>query len=134
MKRLLLMRLEKLDDRTLGRLIVFDGVEIAATFTTLELPWNNNKKNESCILSGYYTVEPRQSPKYGNHLIVNGTTPRELILLHVGNKPTDTEGCILIGTGFGDFDRDGRREITESRRAMRHLTELITGKAELIIL
>lgn len=134
MKRLLLMRLEKLDDRTLGRLIVFDGVEIAATFTTLELPWNNNKKNESCILSGYYTVEPRQSPKYGNHLIVNGTTPRELILLHVGNKPADTEGCILIGTGFGDFDRDGRREITESKRAMRHLTELITGKAELIIL
>ena len=134
MKRLLLMRLEKLDDRTLGRLIVFDGVEIAATFTTLELPWNNNKKNESCILSGYYTVEPRQSPKYGNHLIVNGTTPRELILLHVGNKPTDTEGCILIGAGFGDFDRDGRREITESKRAMRHLTELVTGKAELIIL
>jgi len=64
MKRLLLMRLEKLDDRTLVRLIVFVGVEISATFTTLELPWNNNKKNESCILSGYYTVEPRQSPIY----------------------------------------------------------------------
>lgn len=134
MKRLLLMRLEKLDDRTLGRLILFNGVEIEATFTALELPWNNNEKNRSCILSGYYTIEPRTSPKYGNHLIVNGTTPRELILLHVGNAPKDTEGCILIGTGFGDFDKDGRREINESKRAMKRLTEIITGKAELIIL
>jgi hypothetical protein len=134
MKRLLLMRLEKLDDRTLGRLILFNGVEIEATFTTLELPWKNNEKNESCILSGYYTVEPRTSPKYGDHLLVNNTAPRDLILLHVGNAPKDTQGCILIGTGFGDFDKDGRREITESKRAVRRLTELVTGESELIIL
>ena len=40
----------------------------------------------------------------------------------------------MIGTGFGDFDKDGRREITDSKRAMRRLTEIVTGKAELIIL
>ena len=134
MKRLLLMRLQKLDDRTLGRLIVFNGTEIEETFTTLELPWRNNERNNSCILSGYYTVEPRNSAKYGDHLILNSTAPRDLILMHVGNKPADTEGCILIGTGFGDFDKDGRREITESKRAMRRLVELVTDTAELIIL
>ena len=134
MKRLVLNRLQKLDDRTLGRLIVFNGTEIEETFTTLELPWRNNERNNSCILSGYYTVEPRNSAKYGDHLILNSTAPRDLILMHVGNKPADTEGCILIGTGFGDFDKDGRREITESKRAMRRLVELVTDTAELIIL
>ena len=134
MKRLLLMRLQRLDDRTLGRLIVFNGTEIEATFTTLELPWRNNEKGNSCILSGYYTIEPRRSDRHGQHLIVNNTQPRELILLHVGNKPTDTNGCILVGTGYGDFDNDGRREITSSRSAMQKLTSLTIEPAELIIL
>ena len=134
MKRLLLMRLEKLDDRTLGRLIVFSGTEIEETFTTLELPWRNNEKEKSCILSGYYTVEPRSSQKHGDHLLVNNTAPRDLILLHVGNSPKDSTGCVLIGTGFGDFDADGLREITSSRAAMKKLTDLIVEPAELIIL
>lgn len=134
MKRLLLMRLEKLDDRTLGRLIVFHGTEIEATFTTLELPWRNNENGNSCILSGYYTVEPRRSEKHGQHLLVNNTAPREMILLHAGNSPSNSSGCALIGSGFGDFDADGRREITSSRAAMKKLTALITEPAELIIL
>lgn len=134
MKRLLLMRLQKLDDRTLGRLIVFNGTEIEETFTTLELPWRNNERNNSCILSGYYTVDPRESPKFGKHLIINNTSPREVVLLHQGNFPSNSSGCVLVGTGFGDFDKDGRREITESKRAMRRLVELVADTAELIIL
>lgn len=134
MKRLLLMRLQKLDDRTLGRLIVFNGTEIEEIFTTLELPWRNNERNNSCILSGYYTVDPRESPRFGKHLIINNTSPREAVLLHVGNSPSNSSGCVLVGTGFGDFDKDGRREITESKRAMRRLVELVTDTAELIIL
>lgn len=134
MKRLLLMRLQKLDDRTLGRLIVFNGTEIEEIFTTLELPWRNNERNNSCILSGYYTVDPRESPRFGKHLIINNTSPREAVLLHVGNVPKDTSGCVLVGTGFGDFDKDGKREITESKRAMRRLVELVADTAELIIL
>lgn len=134
MKRLLLMRLEKLDDRTLGRLIIFNGIEIEATFTTLELPWRNNQKSKSCILSAFYQVEPRTSPKYGKHLLVLGTSPREMILLHNGNYPGDTEGCILVGADFGDIDKDGKLEITSSRQAMRKLVELVDEPAELIIL
>lgn len=134
MKRLLLMRLQKLDDRTLGRLIVFNGTEVEEIFTTLELPWRNNERNNSCILSGYYTVDPRESSKFGKHLIINNTSPREAILMHVGNAPESTQGCVLVGTGYGDFDKDGKREITESKRAMRRLVELVTDTAELIIL
>ena len=134
MKRLVLNRLEKFDDRTLGRLIVFNGLDVVGTFSTLELPFRNNEKGKSSILSAFYTVEPRTSPKYGKHLIVNGTTPRELILLHHGNYPRDTEGCILIGSDFGDIDKDGRLEVTTSKTAMKKLVELVTERAELIIL
>ncbi|MDD2999373.1 MAG: DUF5675 family protein [Candidatus Riflebacteria bacterium] len=134
MIRLVLNRLEKLNDRTLGRLIVFDGLKIVGTFTTLELPFRNNEKNKSCILSAFYTVEPRTSPKYGKHLIVNGATPRELILLHHGNYPRDTEGCIIVGSDFGDIDKDGRPEVTASKTAMKKLVALVTERAELIIL
>jgi hypothetical protein len=133
-KRLVINRLAKLDDRTLGRLIVFSGLDIIGSFTTLELPFRNNEKSKSCILSAFYTVEPRTSPKYGKHLLVNGTTPRELILLHHGNYPRDTEGCILIGSDFGDIDKDGRPEVTASKTAMKKLVALVTEKAELIIL
>ena len=134
MKRLVLNRLQKLDDRILGRLCVFSGLQLEATFSTLELPFRNNEKQKSCILSAFYTVEPRTSPKYGKHLLVNGTAPRELILMHQGNYPKDTEGCILIGTDFGDIDKDGKLEITSSRQAMRKLVELVDEPAELIIL
>lgn len=134
MIRLVLNRLAKLDDRTLGRLIVFDGLKIVGTFTTLELPFRNNEKSKSCILSAFYTVEPRTSPKYGKHLIVNGTAPRELILMHHGNYPRDTEGCILIGSDFGDIDNDTKLEVTSSKAAMKKLVELVREPAELIIL
>ncbi len=134
MKRLVLNRLQKLDDRTLGRLCVFSDLELEATFATLELPWRNNEKGNSCILSAFYTVEPRTSPKYGKHLLVNGTAPRELILLHQGNFPKDTAGCILVGSDFSDIDQDKKLEITNSKRAMQKLVKLVTEPAELIIL
>ncbi len=134
MKRLVLNRLQKLDDRTLGILCVFSGLKLEATFSTLELPFKNNEKSKSCILSAFYTVEPRTSQKYGKHLIVNGTAPRDMILLHVGNYPADTTGCILIGSDFADLDGDKKLEITNSRRAMQKLVKLITEPAELIIL
>ncbi|HPT47919.1 MAG TPA: DUF5675 family protein [Candidatus Rifleibacterium sp.] len=132
--RLVLNRLEKLPDRTLGRLCVFDGLALVDTFATLELPFRNNEANKSSILSAFYTVEPRNSDKFGDHLLVLGTAPRQLILIHYGNYPKDTEGCILIGAGFADINADGILEITDSRRAMRRLTKIVTGPAELIIL
>jgi hypothetical protein len=134
MKRLVLNRLQKLDDRTLGRLCVFSGLELEATFATLELPWRNNEKGNSCILSAFYTVEPRRSQKFGDHLIVLNAAPRSDILFHHGNFPKDTTGCVLVGSDFSDIDQDKKLEITNSKRAMQKLVKLITEPAELIIL
>lgn len=134
MKKLFLHRLEKLADRTLGRLLIFNGTDLLARFTTLELPFKNNARQISSIPTGYYKVEPRHAEKFGQHLIVNDVPNRDYILFHAGNFPKDTHGCILVGAGFSDADKDGIRDVTASRKAMAELVKIITEPAELFVL
>jgi len=134
MKKLVLHRLEKLADRTLGRLFVFNGTDLIAGFTTLELPFRNNARQISSIPSAFYMVEPRHAEKFGDHLIIKDVPSRDYILFHAGNFPKDTHGCILVGSGFGDADKDGLRDITASRKAMAELVKIVTEPAELTVL
>jgi hypothetical protein len=134
MIRLALHRLTKLEDRTLGRLIVFKDNDIVKTFATLELPWKNNQRNISCIPSAFYNVVPRYSEKFKNHLHVLDVPGRSLILFHVANWPTNIEGCIAVGLGFADIDGDGLLEVASSRIAMTRLNKIVDKPAELIIL
>lgn len=132
--RLALHRLMDLEERTLGRLIVFKGLNVVASFATLELPWRNNQRNISRIPSALYSVSPRYSARFGQHLHVLDVPNRSHILFHVGNWPRNTDGCILVGMGFADIDNDGLLEVASSRIAMNQLNELVTEKTELIVL
>lgn len=134
MKTVYLLRRQAEKDRTLGVLQIFDGLTMQAKFTTLEPPWLNNAANKSCIPAGIYTIKPRHTPKYGDHLIVEGTEPRECILCHKGNFPSNTEGCILIGMGFGDLDKDKKNDIINSQAAMGLLVQFIKAPARLIVI
>lgn len=66
---------------------------------TLELPWRENAADISCIPTGVYKVTPYSSEKHPNVYQVNDVINREFILLHDGNKLSDTLGCILSGRG-----------------------------------
>ena len=70
---------------------------------TLENPWINNKKNLSCIPRGEYNVRlrlPRESATRDYiHLLVEDVENRKWVLVHRGNYPKDTSGCILVGLG-----------------------------------
>ncbi len=133
MKKLVLIRLQKLFDRTLGRLFVFSDAAEIAQFVTLELPWAGNAKKTSCIPAGSYMVEPRNSQKHGDHLLVRNVPGRDLILLHAGNVPDETEGCVLVGLRFGDLDKDGRLDTVSSRAAMGLLNQFVADPASLVI-
>lgn len=100
MKRGVLIRLFSDKTRTLGRLFVFDGLLPVFTGVTLEPPWQDNEKKVSCIPIGKYLVFPRSSEKFGQHYLLNNVPGRDLILIHPGNTPKDTEGCILVGKDF----------------------------------
>ena len=80
---------------------------------TLELPYLDNQRNISCIPAGQYKVRlrlPRESAtKDYLHLLVQDVPDRSLVLFHVGNKSSDSRGCVLVGIGTEqDFVKNSR--------------------------
>jgi RHS repeat-associated protein len=74
---------------------------------TLELPWSNNARNNSRIPAGVYfgRVKEAKDTKFNYDVIeILDVLGRSDILMHRGNEPDDTEGCILPGeTKSTDF-------------------------------
>lgn len=121
--RLHLVRTHHLKDRTLGTLYVIRDNSVLFELKTLELPWNDNKRNASCIPTGTYPISRRHSAKYQNHYIIENTGPRTYILIHYGNFPKDTDGCILVGTDHKDIDYDKIPDVINSKLALNKLLE-----------
>ena len=115
--RALLIRLEDDGKQTLGELRIYEGTELLFYCKTLELPYRDNKKNVSCIPKGSYLVTKRMDLrskfKY-EHLHIKHVVNRKYILIHVGNFFDDIEGCVLVGAGFYDIDKDGLRDVYSS--------------------
>lgn len=97
-----LIRTKYLSDRTIGALHI-DDVLFCDT-----LEPSNFKRAFSAIPVGEYTVTLNvQSPKFllsALYKDINAMLPRLLgvqgrggILIHIGNYPRDTQGCILVG-------------------------------------
>jgi hypothetical protein len=111
---------------TLGRLYV-DGTYVCET---LEPPWRGNEPRRSCIPEGAYPVVFRQEPgsKYRyRHLHVLGVPGRSLILVHIGNTPADTLGCILPGM------TRGRDFVGRSGEAFNKLMALLDGAEKMTL-
>jgi Family of unknown function (DUF5675) len=100
-----LERFPSTDEGTFGLLTY--GAEVTRT---LELPWRENRKNESCIPAGVYTVAWLYSPKFGFCYGVTGVPGRGNILIHAANFAGDVtkgfqsqlHGCIA------PYTRDGK--------------------------
>jgi hypothetical protein len=105
--RAILIRLNKNEKQTLGRFFIFNGLDIVFECCTLELAWNENKRNISCIPTGEYNVKIRESEKYGLHYQVENVMMRDYILIHPANYYTQLRGCIAVGKTFYDINKDG---------------------------
>jgi hypothetical protein len=125
--------LKRLSDdgvQTLGILTNVTG----KVYQTLELAWKKNAKQISCIPKGIYKVRKRTSAKYGEHFHILNVPNRDFILCHHGNYHTDILGCILVGKGLLDINKDGRLDVTGSRQAMKELLSTLPKEFELEIL
>ena len=125
-----LHRTEHLPDRTLGRLVLY-GASGGVLFDgwALEPPWRGNRRGVSSIPCGLYDLAHRYTARRGRHLLVQSTAPRTYILLHAGNWPRDTRGCILPGLRRSDLDGDRVPEVVSSRKALgRIVAALPNGK------
>ena len=134
MKRAVLLRISENNKQTLGRLFVFDGLDIAFECCTLELPFKANMRNVSCIPPGEYNVSPRNSKKYDDHYVVENVMLRDYILIHPANYYTQLRGCIAVGYDFYDINNDGEHDLTHSRRTMKHLLSVAPEGFSLIII
>jgi len=132
--RAVLIRLNENRKQTLGRLFIFDGLDIAFECCTLELPFKTNAKNISCIPTGEYKVSTRNSEKYGDHYQVENVMMRDYILIHPANYYTQLRGCIAVGYNFYDINNDGEHDLTHSRRTMKHLLSIAPNGFKLIII
>ncbi len=91
---------------------------------TLELPWRENKTDISCIPHGVYDVKPYSSEKYPDVYQICDVPNRSSILLHVGNYPAETHGCVLLGSGVDHTTP----MVSNSKRAMDSLRNEIADK------
>tara|TARA_R110000737_G_scaffold331089_1_gene347125 strand:+ start:1636 stop:2040 length:405 start_codon:yes stop_codon:yes gene_type:complete len=134
MKRAVLIRLNENKKQTLGRLFVFDGLDVDFECCTLELPYKANTRNVSCIPTGEFNVVPRTSKKFGDHYEVKDVQLRKFILIHPANYYTELRGCIAIGHDFYDINGDGEHDLTYSRRTIKRLLAVAPEGLELIII
>ena len=128
MKYLRLVRVTDNNGATLGVLTINDKAEML----TLEDPWQLNERNISCIPEGRYRIRNHNSPRFGKTYIVDDVPERSHILIHAGNTPKDTQGCILVGLQYGELNN--QPAVLASRSAFDKFMEIMNkDDGELII-
>lgn len=96
---------------------------------TLERPWKNNSQNISCIPKGEYTCKYTFSPRLMRYTYeVLNVSGRSGIRLHKGNYFFDIEGCILLGDGFKDLNKDKKMDVTNSTVTLQKFEQFMNYK------
>jgi hypothetical protein len=132
-KNLIVLRREAAPDRVLSDLFVYAGISQQAKMAVLELSWKGNARKVSCIPAGQYIITPEEHPTKGKVFRLSHVDGRSGILVHRGNSPADTEGCLILGMRFADLDADGIFEVSQSAHAMEILWQLVPEEADLFI-
>ena len=88
---MILQRLDSPSDRTNGILTLPDGAE----YKSLERPWLNNAVGLSCIPAGHYKFKRDTHGRFQWFRVLD-VNKRTDIEMHLGTKPSHSEGCILL--------------------------------------
>lgn len=112
-----IIRLDKSEEGVFGVLTLNGQPECV----TLERPWKDNQPNISCIPPEIYVCRSIDSPKFGQTFEVMNVPGRTHILFHKGNLPSDSLGCILLASKYGELE--GKRAILASGKAFNRFME-----------
>ena len=130
MKNVFLNRLFYDDKQTLGTLTVPDKEIFICK--TLELAWNFNKNNVSCIPSGNYlcrwTMSPRMTREHGEPVYtyeVLDVPERAGIRIHPANFYKQLLGCIALGDSHKDINADGELDLIHSGKTLGNFVSLM---------
>ena len=112
---LVLKRAWLTENSTIGRLYVDGEYQCYVLEDRYRPPPEAKIPGATCIPCGRYEVRITHAPKFARDLPLVLDVPEfEGIRIHPGNYPTDTEGCLLPGTGrLPDAVQGSRLAFTE---------------------
>lgn len=117
----------------MGTLSQFELTTDDGTLTgyMVELPWRENRTNESCIPPGRYRATVYNAPSYdGLTLWVREVPGRTAILVHVGNSMADLDGCLAPGDEEGFWEERGELAVWNSADTMKAIIDLVRDAGE----
>lgn len=131
MKRLTINRIYQNDDKTLSHSFLTKKQGNVVTklmeFKGIELPWNDNQRNISCIPADIYTGQAIQRGSNGDYAIhIKDVPNRSEILIHKANFVRDLLGCLAPGKRFKDIDKDGIIDVDSSEAVMLELEKHVS--------
>lgn len=86
---------------------------------SLERPWFNNETDVSCIPPGTYQLAWTFMPDMNAyHYEVLNVPGRSGIFIHPANQVAQVEGCIALGTTWGELSGDTEPDVLNSRVAI----------------
>ena len=111
---------------TLGIFTAIDGAgNCIFQCQVLELPWNDNQRQISCIPEGEYPVKERRTDKFGRHYHIQDVPNRDAILQHGGNYTFQIRGCQLPGAKFMYLNTDAIPDIQSSRKTLDNMLKVL---------
>jgi hypothetical protein len=113
--KLLLTRCVSSDKGTFGVL----SLDNEPLCVTCEDPWNDNKRQVSCIPTGTYECKKFSGLRFKDVWELLNVPGRSAILIHAGNTIDDTHGCILVGRSFSHMGK--LPSVMQSREALNEL-------------
>lgn len=88
---------------------------------TIELPWDDNEPDKSCIPAADYVFRKYLSPHLGYWVWrADDVQARNNIEIHIANRARQLLGCIGVGMAFGEID--GELAVLNSQIAFNMLT------------
>lgn len=114
-----------------GGVLYVDGVEFC---DSLEPAIIEGYGKGSCIKPGSYSIDYHFSPKFGKYMLtLCGVNGRSGILIHSGNRPKDSSGCILVGYRSSDEEHLSPSRSVLSRLLPRVLDAMQHGSVTITI-
>nr|DAD71143.1 MAG TPA: Protein of unknown function (DUF2778) [Podoviridae sp. ctiuS14] len=130
---LTIKRFKDIYDGTIGEFALVDQYRILMQGNTLEAagPDTVEPNKDRRIPKGEYNVQWHDSPRFRERLplLYNELVPKSRgILIHRGNFPRDTEGCILLGNGYDE------KGVYSSRDTMNRFMSLVKDKEFTVVI
>ena len=122
-------------NQTLGNLLVFDDLGTLLHYSkSMELPWEDNERNISCVPAGMYKLVFEYSDRFKKKLWeLKGVIDRSECKIHAANYARQLNGCISPGREHLDIDGDGARDVTFSGMTLNAFHTAMQPEREAII-